>query len=169
MSDMAIDQRPPAVRHDPVVAPHSSVLVLPGEPTGEPGSTSVTAPGIAITVVRQERRGERTVGVFEVVHDKVSWRPVVDVERILERSQTVAVAAAAAVALVAVSRAWSRTRPEVGRVTMGPGGWLSVRGDSRRTLNIRRLDRRTGRTSSPRAEGRQPMLKRAARRLTRSA
>jgi hypothetical protein len=66
--------------------------------------------------------GERPVGAWIVGPGTASFRPVVDVTRLA------GVALAAAVALaVAVGATAGRRRPEIGTVTMGPGGWVSLK------------------------------------------
>ncbi|MEV4536636.1 hypothetical protein AB0J82_22900 [Asanoa sp. NPDC049518] len=70
------------------------------------------------------RRAGRVVGAFAYADGEVRFRPVVDVRQL--------VAAAAGVAVVAVGGATyaaaRRRAPAVGAVTMGPGGWVSVKG-----------------------------------------
>ncbi|MFI5837920.1 hypothetical protein ACIA5A_30045 [Micromonospora sp. NPDC051300] len=67
----------------------------------------------------------RPVGAFVVAGDRVRYRRVTDPDQLVAAA-TGAFAVAALTAAVAV---WSRRRPPaVGTVTMGPGGWLSLRG-----------------------------------------
>jgi hypothetical protein len=69
--------------------------------------------------------GERPVGAWIVGPEAVSYRPVVDVTRLA----VAALAGTAAVGVVAVAVvAALRRRPAIGTVTMGPGGWVSVKG-----------------------------------------
>ncbi|WP_430786609.1 hypothetical protein [Actinoplanes sp. G11-F43] len=56
--------------------------------------------------------------------DGVVYRPVVDLARMT--GTLLATIGAIAVA-VAVSTAAAHRRPEIGTVTMGPGGWVSVK------------------------------------------
>jgi hypothetical protein len=65
--------------------------------------------------------GDRTVGVFASGPDGVRFHPVVDM-------RAVTVAAATAITAIAAAVAISRTRPAIGAVRMGPGGWVSVKG-----------------------------------------
>jgi len=81
-----------------------------------------------LPVTRQEcEGGTRTVGVFEATPDGLRWHPAVDVQRLAERGQVVAVLGALAATVGWVAQGWAQGRPAVGRVTMGPGGWISVR------------------------------------------
>ncbi|BCJ49106.1 hypothetical protein Asp14428_05810 [Actinoplanes sp. NBRC 14428] len=69
------------------------------------------------------RCGERTIGAFVVRPDGVRYRPVVDVTRLgMAALGTVAVSVAALGTAAALRR-----RPMIGSVTMGPGGWVSLR------------------------------------------
>ncbi|WP_328348383.1 hypothetical protein [Micromonospora sp. NBC_00421] len=91
-----------------VVGPVGPVLALPGSP--------------AAALVPVTRDG-RAVGAFVLADGRVRYRGLPDPDRVL------AVAAgAAAVALVIAGVAARRRPPAIGRVTMGPGGWVSLRG-----------------------------------------
>ncbi|SCG69549.1 hypothetical protein [Micromonospora humi] len=90
--------------------PVGPVLELPGAP--DAALVPVTVKG-------------RPVGAFVLVGGEVRYRRVVDPDQLVAAA-TGAFAVAALTAAVAV---WSRRRPPaVGTVTMGPGGWLSLRG-----------------------------------------
>ncbi|MFI5957331.1 hypothetical protein [Cryptosporangium sp. NPDC051539] len=91
------------------------------EPVPRPADVSITP------VIRS---GSRTVGAFVTTADGVRYQPVVDVERLVVG--VVAVAGAAAVLGVAL-----RPRAAVGPVSMGPGGWVSVRGARGRVPRLR--------------------------------
>ncbi|MET8148595.1 hypothetical protein ACIBSW_35175 [Actinoplanes sp. NPDC049668] len=69
------------------------------------------------------RSGEREIGVFAVGPDRTTFVPAVDVTALVLGSMTVAAVSAVALAL-GVSR---RRPPAIGTVTMGPGGWLSLK------------------------------------------
>ncbi|MET8064036.1 hypothetical protein [Micromonospora sp. NPDC005313] len=70
-------------------------------------------------------RDGHPVGVFVAAGGRVRYRRVVEPDRLVAAA-TGAFAVAALTAAVAV---WSRRRPpSVGTVTMGPGGWVSLRG-----------------------------------------
>lgn len=79
---------------------------------------------VLLTVERPSRRGSRMIGAYVRDGGNVRYQPAVDVERLV--LGVVAVAGAAAV----LGSALHRT-PAVGPVSMGPGGWLSVRGRRR--------------------------------------
>ena len=66
--------------------------------------------------------GERPVGAWIVGPGGATFRPVVDVTRLA--GVVLAAIGTAAVAAVAVA---GRRRPEIGAVTMGPGGWVSIK------------------------------------------
>lgn len=67
--------------------------------------------------------GERPVGAWIVGPETAVFRPVVDVDRLAGMALT----AIGAVALAAAVVAAANRRPAIGSVTMGPGGWVSVR------------------------------------------
>jgi hypothetical protein len=69
------------------------------------------------------RRGEREIGVFAVGPDRITFVPAVDVTAVVLASMTVASVTAVAFAL-GIAR---RRPPAIGTVTMGPGGWLSLK------------------------------------------
>jgi len=79
-----------------------------------------------VAIVPMHRRGSRgqvPVGVYLVSTDRLRYVPAVDVGRIGSLVAATCVSACAAAAVAAIAR-----RPAVGPVTMGPGGWVSVRG-----------------------------------------
>ncbi|MCU7728418.1 hypothetical protein ODJ79_32310 [Actinoplanes sp. KI2] len=79
------------------------------------------SPGITVMPVMD---GDRQVGAWLVGPDSATYRPVVDVTRLA--GAALATAAAVAIAASAVV-ATARRRPAIGAVTMGPGGWVSVK------------------------------------------
>ncbi|ATO13715.1 hypothetical protein CO540_07670 [Micromonospora sp. WMMA2032] len=88
------------------------VLELPG------------TPGAALVPVTCSGR---PVGAFVLADGRVRYRRVVDPDQLV----AAATGAFAVAALTAAVALWSRRRPPaVGTVTMGPGGWLSLRGAS---------------------------------------
>src|SRR5689334_21533453 len=110
------DRKPPHLHAVPGgpgpagVAPGHPAMATPGRPVLVP--VAVTGPGTS-----------RPIGAFEVGPERVRFHPVLDL-----RSVTMAVAGLGALAVAAVGVAALRSgRPAVGPVTMGPGGWLSVR------------------------------------------
>jgi|SRR5215218_3478574 len=110
--------------------------------TGTDGRPYLDVDGEAPTSVwpvhRQDGDGVRTVGVYESTPKGLRWHPAVDVQRLAERGQVLAALGAIAATVGWVARGWALGRPAVGRVTMGPGGWISVRvpreGSGRRRL-----------------------------------
>jgi hypothetical protein len=76
-----------------------------------------------MTTVVEVREGERPIGAYIVDDHKAVYRSAVDVTRLgLAALATVAVSAVAVSAAVAVRR-----RPAIGSVSMGPGGWVSLK------------------------------------------
>ncbi|MEU7983133.1 hypothetical protein AB0B63_31980 [Micromonospora sp. NPDC049081] len=92
------------------VGPVGPVLTLPGSP--------------AAALVPVTRDG-RAVGAFVLADGRVRYRALPDPDRMLA-----AAAGAAAVALLTagVAVVARRRPPAIGTVTMGPGGWVSLRG-----------------------------------------
>ncbi|GGN84378.1 hypothetical protein GCM10010112_63730 [Actinoplanes lobatus] len=68
---------------------------------------------------RPVRHGQREIGAYATGPDGTVFVPAVDVT-------TIAVAALGTAALIAVAVS-ARRRPAIGAVTMGPGGWVSLR------------------------------------------
>ena len=68
--------------------------------------------------------GERQVGAWLVGPEKTVFRPVVDLTRLA--GAALVATGVIVIGTVAVAGA-TRRRPAIGSVTMGPGGWLSVR------------------------------------------
>ena len=79
----------------------------------------------------------RPLGAFEVRDGRVRWHPVVDVTRVVTTAEVVLGAVAVAARLA------RRPSPAVARVTMGPGGWVSMKGGAMAVRPARRLWRRT--------------------------
>lgn len=110
----------------------------------EPTSFSPAAEREGVTLVtatrsRTRRDGSvtaRPVGAFVVRDGKVCWRPAIDVTRLLTAAEVV-------VGAVVVAHRLSR-RPSSprARVTMGPGGWVSMKGG---TVAVRESRRPFGR------------------------
>ncbi|MDQ0363562.1 hypothetical protein [Catenuloplanes indicus] len=86
-----------------------------------PRPASVTGPG-GVSVVPVSHRG-RPVGAFVVTGDGARFVPVLDTGRLVLAVTAVAVAGAAAAA--ATRRP---PGPAIRTVSMGPGGWISLRG-----------------------------------------
>jgi len=92
-------------------------------PTDTLADAPITTTGEAV-VIPLGRPGRRPVGVVIVDRDGVRCRPVVDIEHLA----WCAVAAAGLSAAAAVAATAARRRPAIGSVTMGPGGWVSLKG-----------------------------------------
>jgi hypothetical protein len=109
--------RTPATPSTPVMPSTPDMPIIPAVPSNPP------------TVIPAEvvgRRTRRSIGVFAVGPDGVRFQPAVDV-----RTLTLAAAGVATVFAVAgAAAAARRSRPAVGAVTMGPGGWVSFKGVS---------------------------------------
>ena len=67
---------------------------------------------------------DAAVGVFVVRGDRTTFRPAVDVQRLARY----AVVATGLIAAATVAAAALRRPPAIGSVTMGHGGWISVKG-----------------------------------------
>ena len=91
-----------------------------------------------------EMAGARPLGAFEVRDGRVRWHPVVDVTRVVTTAELVLGAVAVAYPLA------RRPSPAVAKVTMGPGGWVSMKGGAMAVRPARRLWRRTRPTPSVR-------------------
>ncbi|GAA0496486.1 hypothetical protein Ade02nite_17080 [Paractinoplanes deccanensis] len=88
---------------------------------------------MTVTQPAPVRRGNREIGAYVTTPRGTRFVPVVDVT---------AVAVAAAVAVVGVSAGLAvRRRPAIGQVTMGPGGWVSVKRAARPPLRAARAKR----------------------------
>lgn len=93
-----------------------------------------------IPVYRENGERSEPIGAYVITPTGVRYRPIVDQRRLTGVAVT-AVAATAAVALAAIAA----RRTQVGPVTMGPGGWLSVRNarmSPPRYISARRSGRR---------------------------
>lgn len=77
------------------------------------------------TTITPVRDGDREVGAWIDGPDGMKYSPVIDVTRLV--GTVLASLAAVTVATAAVVAA-TRNRSAIGAVTMGPGGWVSVRG-----------------------------------------
>jgi hypothetical protein len=82
-------------------------------------TTTLEGPPDLVTV----RAGRREIGVYTVGSNRITFVPAVDVTAIVLAAMATTFLTATAVAIaVAVRR-----QPSVGTVTMGPGGWVSVK------------------------------------------
>jgi hypothetical protein len=100
----------PAPPQPAPVDPVGPVLELPGTPAA------------ALVPVNHEGR---PIGAFVLSGGRVRYRPVVDPDQLLAAA---AGAFAVAVLTAAVAAVGRRRPPAIGTVTMGPGGWVSLRG-----------------------------------------
>ena len=91
--------------------------------TGVLAEAPVTTTGETV-VVPIGPAGDRPVAVVIVDRDGVRMRPVVDIERLA----WCVVTASAVVAAAVVAGSMTRRRPAIGSVSMGPGGWISLKG-----------------------------------------
>ena len=117
---------PPQVRTAPAPAapPVPAAPVLPIGPVLElPGT-----PAAALVPVTYEGR---PIGAFVLSAGRVRYRRVVDPDQLIAAAAGAFAVAVLTAAVAAVAR---RKPPAIGAVTMGPGGWVSVRGVRQPTL-----------------------------------
>nr|MDT0660365.1 hypothetical protein [Micromonospora sp. DSM 115978] len=125
----------PAHPAGPVTPDPVGPAVTPG-PVG-PAVTLPGGPGGAVTLIPVHRDG-RAVGAYLVGDGAVRYRPVVDVDQVLGAALAALAVTAAATAVIA----GRRRSPAIGAVTMGPGGWISLKGVSSPALRATRRARR---------------------------
>jgi hypothetical protein len=91
----------------------------------EPADTITSGQLISapVTVV-PVRNGKRTIGAYIVSRDSARFEPATDVTPIAVTALGVAAVIAVAVALATAAR----RPPAIRSVTMGPGGWVSLKG-----------------------------------------
>jgi hypothetical protein len=85
-------------------------------------STTVNTGAEHVTVI-PVRHGDREIGAYVAGPDRAEFVPAVDVARIVGA----ALLAATAMTIAASVAAAVRRRPAIGTVTMGPGGWVSLK------------------------------------------
>lgn len=97
-----------------------------------------------------EMSGRRPLGAFVVRDGRVRWHPAVDVTRVITTAEVV-------VGAVLVARRLA-ARPSAAKavVTMGPGGWVSLKGGAMAVRPARRGWRRIRSAPGPAAPGRRP-------------
>ena len=89
------------------------------------------------TVIVPVQRGTRAIGAYVTQHQETTFVPAVDVTVIAVAAMaTVAVATASVCAGIALRR-----RPAIGSVTMGPGGWVSLKRAAQPPLRAARTAR----------------------------
>ena len=81
--------------------------------------------------------GGRPIGAWIVGPDTAVYRPVVDLTR-LTGAVLAGLGAVALVTAVSAVSATTRRASAIGGVTMGPGGWVSVKGAARPRVRTRR-------------------------------
>ncbi|MFD6662891.1 hypothetical protein ACFWDK_11050 [Micromonospora chalcea] len=107
----------------PVPRPAPPQAAAPALTPAGPVGPVLELPGDAALV--PVNRDGRPVGVFVAAGGRVRYRRVVEPDQLV----AAATGAFAVAALTAAVALWSRRRPpSVGTVTMGPGGWVSLRG-----------------------------------------
>lgn len=90
-----------------------------------PAQTTAAPPTVTITPVLD---GDRPIGAWIIGPGTAVYRPVVDLTRLT--GALLAGVGAVAVATAVVATATRRGRA-IGAVTMGPGGWVSIKGTAR--------------------------------------
>ena len=98
----------------------------PGSVAPDPQPTVISLPGPAEVSLVPVRRQGRTVGAYVLSGRAVRYVPVLDLQDVVSAVAVVGTVAAAGAAVAGVRR----HRPAVGRVTMGPGGWISFKNAS---------------------------------------
>jgi hypothetical protein len=108
-------------------------------------------PGISGSGLDAQMGGARPMGAFVVKGGRVRWHPVVDLTRVITTAEVV-------VGGVLIARRLA-ARPSGAKalVTMGPGGWVSMKGGAMavRPANRAWLRRRSGQPTTG-ARGRRP-------------
>jgi hypothetical protein len=85
-----------------------------------------------VPVVRTSRRGgTRPVGAYVVADDTARWRPAVDLTRLLLAAELLAGG------VMVAHRLRRRAGSPAARISMGPGGWVSMRGGDAEISNGR--------------------------------
>ncbi|MFC0005209.1 hypothetical protein [Micromonospora siamensis] len=112
---------PPAPRRAVEAAKEPAAAV----PSAHPVGPVLELPGTPAAALVPVTRDGRAVGAFVLAGGQVRYRSISDPDQVLA-----AAAGAAAVALLtaAVAVLGRRRPPAIGAVTMGPGGWVSLRG-----------------------------------------
>ncbi|MEU1846515.1 hypothetical protein [Micromonospora sediminicola] len=118
---------PPVPRPAPPAADPAPAAPEPVAPAAGPVGPVLELPGTPGAALVPVTCSGRPVGAFVLADGRVRYRRVVDPDQLV----AAATGAFAVAALTAAVALWSRRRPPaVGTVTMGPGGWLSLRGAS---------------------------------------
>ncbi|MBY8875230.1 hypothetical protein K7640_25695 [Micromonospora sp. PLK6-60] len=109
---------PPRPAPEPTAGPAPVVPVGPVGPVLE-------LPGTPAAALVPVTRDGRAVGAFVLAGGRVRYRSVPDPDQVLAAAVG---AVAVAVLTTAVAVLGRRRPPAIGTVTMGPGGWVSLRG-----------------------------------------
>ncbi|MEV0429697.1 hypothetical protein [Micromonospora sp. NPDC050495] len=112
-------QAPPLPRPAPVPAP------APAAPAAGPVGPVLELPGPSGTALVPVTQAGRPVGAFVLSRGRVRYRPVVDPDQLVAAAAGAFAVAALTTAVAVLAR---RRPPAIGAVTMGPGGWVSLRG-----------------------------------------
>ncbi|QGN49279.1 hypothetical protein ACN26Y_25360 [Micromonospora sp. WMMD558] len=113
----------PAPSTPPVPRPAAAAAERPA--AGVPVGPVLDLPGEPAAALVPVNRDGRPVGAFVLSDGRVRYRPVLDPDRLLA-----ATAGVVALGLLAAGAAVAARRrpPAIGTVTMGPGGWVSLKG-----------------------------------------
>lgn len=106
-------------------APAAPTPVTSTPPAPESVGPVLELPGTPGTALVPVNHRGRPVGAFVVTDGQVRYRPVVDPDQLVAAAAGAFAVAALTAAVAVLGR---RRPPAIGSVTMGPGGWLSLRG-----------------------------------------
>lgn len=95
--------------------------------------------------------GTRALGAFVITNGSVRWRPAVDVTRVITVTEIVVGA------VLVANRVLSRPPGTTAKVTMGPGGWVSMKGGAMAVRPARRIWRRLGSHAAVAPQPRRPV------------
>ncbi|KAB1927181.1 hypothetical protein F8280_08470 [Micromonospora noduli] len=105
-------------------AAETPTALVTGAPVGPVGPV-LELPGTPPTALVPVVRDGRAIGAYVLSGGRVRYRPVTNPDRLLAAATG---AFAVAVLTAAVAVIGRRKPPAIGAVTMGPGGWVSLRG-----------------------------------------
>jgi hypothetical protein len=124
----------PEVPGVPEGAPHQVF----SEPRDHDGVTVITVEAAAAPLaspgrwVSRRAGGARPVGAYAIVDGRVRWHPAVDVTRVVTTAELVAGA------VLITHHLTRRASAPKAAVTMGPGGWVSMKGGTVAVRPVRR-------------------------------
>ncbi|MEU1887417.1 hypothetical protein ABZ491_18335 [Micromonospora rifamycinica] len=113
---------PPPVPRTPAEAAGPTAA---GPTAAGPVGPVLTLPGAADAALVPVTCDGRAVGAFVLADGRVRYRALPAPDRVLAAAAGVTVVALVTAGVAAVAR---RRPPAIGAVTMGPGGWVSLRG-----------------------------------------